>query len=222
MSRFQASILVFPLSALFHRCHHVPSFTLVSACSCSARWVLCFSVQVPCLGRCPRRVLERRRGGTYLSLFHDRFQLMYGCYLKEDADCPLCLEEMDISDLNFKPCVCGYQVIPLCLWMLIPCIHAVVTQICRFCWHHIKENLNGRCPACRREYTDEAVQFKPIGKEEYVLSIQLSNHVYFEMESPIADFLKSATSVSLSRRNNGSVSARSSTPSDGASSQMYA
>ncbi|KAI6110132.1 hypothetical protein F5141DRAFT_1064176 [Pisolithus sp. B1] len=61
----------------------------------------------------------------------------------DDAECPLCLEEMDISDLNFKPCVCGYQ-------------------ICRFCWHHIKQNLNGRCPACRREYTDETVQFKPI------------------------------------------------------------
>ncbi|OCH89107.1 hypothetical protein OBBRIDRAFT_41131 [Obba rivulosa] len=66
----------------------------------------------------------------------------------EDAECPLCLEEMDISDLNFKPCPCGYQV-------------------CRFCWHHIKENLNGRCPACRREYTDEAVQFKPINKEDH-------------------------------------------------------
>ncbi|KAH8102942.1 hypothetical protein BXZ70DRAFT_927329 [Cristinia sonorae] len=66
----------------------------------------------------------------------------------EDADCPLCLEEMDISDLNFKPCPCGYQ-------------------ICRFCWHHIKENLNGRCPACRREYTDETVQFKPVNKEDH-------------------------------------------------------
>ncbi|KIJ60676.1 hypothetical protein HYDPIDRAFT_138939 [Hydnomerulius pinastri MD-312] len=66
----------------------------------------------------------------------------------DDADCPLCLEEMDISDLNFKPCVCGYQ-------------------ICRFCWHHIKQNLNGRCPACRREYTDETVQFKAIAKEDH-------------------------------------------------------
>ncbi|EKM55967.1 uncharacterized protein PHACADRAFT_122027 [Phanerochaete carnosa HHB-10118-sp] len=55
---------------------------------------------------------------------------------------------MDISDVNFKPCPCGYQ-------------------ICRFCWHHIKENLNGRCPACRREYTDDAVQFKPINKEDH-------------------------------------------------------
>ena len=42
-------------------------------------------------------------------------------------------------------------------------------QICRFCWHHIKENLNGRCPACRREYTEEAVQFKAVNPEEYVL-----------------------------------------------------
>ncbi|KAI5119088.1 hypothetical protein M0805_004861 [Coniferiporia weirii] len=66
----------------------------------------------------------------------------------EDAECPLCLEEMDVSDLNFKPCPCGYQ-------------------ICRFCWHHIKENLNRRCPACRREYSDEAVEFKPINKEDH-------------------------------------------------------
>ncbi|KAF9532302.1 hypothetical protein CPB83DRAFT_847618 [Crepidotus variabilis] len=66
----------------------------------------------------------------------------------EDAECPLCLEEMDVSDLNFKPCVCGYQ-------------------ICRFCWHHIKENLNKRCPACRRIYTDEAVEFKPIAAEDH-------------------------------------------------------
>ncbi|KAF9001884.1 hypothetical protein BDQ17DRAFT_1306740 [Cyathus striatus] len=67
---------------------------------------------------------------------------------EEDAECPLCLEEMDISDLNFKPCICGYQ-------------------ICRFCWHHIKENLNKRCPACRRIYTDEAVEFKPIATQDH-------------------------------------------------------
>ncbi|KAF8201634.1 hypothetical protein BJ912DRAFT_945984 [Pholiota molesta] len=66
----------------------------------------------------------------------------------EDAECPLCLEEMDISDLNFKPCICGYQ-------------------ICRFCWHHIKENLNKRCPACRRVYTDDAVEFKPIATQDH-------------------------------------------------------
>lgn len=34
---------------------------------------------------------------------------------QEDAECPLCLEEMDISDLNFKPCICGYQVVSVSL-----------------------------------------------------------------------------------------------------------
>ncbi|TFY75620.1 hypothetical protein EWM64_g8393 [Hericium alpestre] len=67
---------------------------------------------------------------------------------EEAAECPLCLEEMDVSDLNFRPCQCGYQ-------------------ICRFCWHHIKENLNKKCPACRREYSDEAVQFKPVNKDDH-------------------------------------------------------
>lgn len=32
---------------------------------------------------------------------------------EEDAECPLCMEEMDLSDINFKPCPCGYQVRPV-------------------------------------------------------------------------------------------------------------
>ncbi|GAA6040659.1 hypothetical protein JCM8097_008091 [Rhodosporidiobolus ruineniae] len=66
---------------------------------------------------------------------------------EDDMDCPLCLEEMDLSDLNFKPCPCGYQ-------------------ICRFCYHHIKENLNNKCPACRTPYDDSTVDFKPIKPDE--------------------------------------------------------
>ncbi|OAD01546.1 hypothetical protein MUCCIDRAFT_156820, partial [Mucor lusitanicus CBS 277.49] len=65
----------------------------------------------------------------------------------DDLDCPLCMEELDIADRNFRPCPCGYQ-------------------ICRFCWHHIKENLNGRCPACRREYSEEMVEFQPVSADE--------------------------------------------------------
>lgn len=30
---------------------------------------------------------------------------------EEDSDCPLCMEELDIADRNFRPCTCGYQVI---------------------------------------------------------------------------------------------------------------
>lgn len=76
---------------------------------------------------------------------------------------------MDISDLNFKPCPCGYQVRFPSHPCYASCSCSVLYQVCQFCWHHIKENLNSRCPACRREYTDEAVQFKPINPEECVI-----------------------------------------------------
>jgi len=29
----------------------------------------------------------------------------------DDSLCPLCLEELDLTDKNFRPCTCGYQVI---------------------------------------------------------------------------------------------------------------
>ncbi|KZV70611.1 hypothetical protein PENSPDRAFT_752413 [Peniophora sp. CONT] len=66
---------------------------------------------------------------------------------EETAECPLCLEEMDVGDLHFRPCPCGYQ-------------------ICRFCHNHIRQNLNNKCPACRREYSDEALQEKPVSPED--------------------------------------------------------
>lgn len=57
---------------------------------------------------------------------------------------------MDISDKNFKPCPCGYQ-------------------ICQFCYNNIRQNpeLNGRCPGCRRLYDDESVEYKTLTAEEY-------------------------------------------------------
>jgi hypothetical protein len=29
---------------------------------------------------------------------------------KEENLCPVCMEELDITDQHFKPCDCGYQV----------------------------------------------------------------------------------------------------------------
>lgn len=57
---------------------------------------------------------------------------------------------MDISDKNFRPCPCGYQ-------------------ICQFCYNNIRQNpeLNGRCPGCRRLYDDESVEYKTLTIEEY-------------------------------------------------------
>lgn len=90
--------------------------------------------------------------------------------LQEEMDCPLCMEEMDISDLNFKPCPCGYQARRL--MSTTEPLDNLSAQICRFCWHHIKENLNGRCPACRTPYDDSAVKFKPLKPEECVTSLK--------------------------------------------------
>lgn len=70
----------------------------------------------------------------------------------EDDICPLCCEDMDITDKNFKPCPCGYQ-------------------ICQFCYNNIRTNpeLNGKCPACRRLYEDKNIEYRNITAEEWKL-----------------------------------------------------
>lgn len=65
----------------------------------------------------------------------------------EEETCPLCIEEFDLSDRNFKPCPCGYQ-------------------ICQFCFNNIRNNMNGLCPACRRPYDDKTIQWKVVTQEE--------------------------------------------------------
>ncbi|KAF8402776.1 hypothetical protein HHK36_010866 [Tetracentron sinense] len=57
--------------------------------------------------------------------------------------CPLCTEDMDLTDQQLKPCKCGYEI---CVW----------------CWHHImdmaeKDDTEGRCPACRTPYDKEKI-----------------------------------------------------------------
>mmetsp|Transcript_22572 Transcript_22572/g.31829 ORF Transcript_22572/g.31829 Transcript_22572/m.31829 type:complete len:1053 (-) Transcript_22572:372-3530(-) len=66
-----------------------------------------------------------------------------------EALCPICCEELDISDQQFFPCKCGYQV---CMW----------------CWHRIKESESGLCPACRTPYGDDPHEFSAVDMEEVV------------------------------------------------------
>jgi len=66
---------------------------------------------------------------------------------QESSECPLCLEILEADDLNFYPCTCCYQ-------------------ICRFCWHRIRTDENGLCPACRKPYSENPAQFKPLTEEE--------------------------------------------------------
>eukprot|EP01048_Picozoa_sp_COSAG05_P013862 COSAG05_NODE_1516_length_4657_cov_11.119849_2_plen_979_part_00 len=65
-------------------------------------------------------------------------------YVSEDVDkeCPLCCEQFDETDLVFKACPCDYKV-------------------CLYCFHHIKDRGDGKCPACRGDYGDGEMGTKP-------------------------------------------------------------
>ncbi|KAJ5090086.1 hypothetical protein N7532_008770 [Penicillium argentinense] len=75
----------------------------------------------------------------------------------DDEFCPLCIEEFDLSDKNFKPCPCGYQ-------------------ICQFCYNNIKTHSEeGRCPNCRRPYDDSTIQYKIPDAEEFKADLALKH-----------------------------------------------
>lgn len=67
------------------------------------------------------------------------------------VECPLCMEPLEVDDLNFYPCTCGYQ-------------------ICRFCWHRIRTDENELCPACRKAYPENPADFKPLSQEQVRIS----------------------------------------------------
>lgn len=65
----------------------------------------------------------------------------------DQVECPLCMEPLEVDDLTFFPCSCGYQ-------------------ICRFCWHRIRTDENELCPACRKAYSENPADFKPLSQEQ--------------------------------------------------------
>ncbi|XP_076926420.1 uncharacterized protein LOC143589582 [Bidens hawaiensis] len=48
------------------------------------------------------------------------------------SSCPICCEDLDMTDSSFLPCPCGYR-------------------LCLFCHKRILEE-NGKCPGCRKQY----------------------------------------------------------------------
>lgn len=69
----------------------------------------------------------------------------------DEESCPLCIEEFDLSDKNFKPCPCGYQ-------------------ICQFCFNSLKTTYEkSTCPNCRRPYDEATIQYKIPTAEELKL-----------------------------------------------------
>ncbi|KAI2053336.1 transcriptional repressor general negative regulator of transcription subunit 4 [Ophidiomyces ophidiicola] len=75
----------------------------------------------------------------------------------DDEFCPLCIEEFDLSDKNFKPCPCGYQ-------------------ICQFCYNNIKTHSEeGRCPNCRRVYDENTIQYRAPDADELKADLALKH-----------------------------------------------
>ena len=56
----------------------------------------------------------------------------------DPVDCPLCCEAFDETDKCFRPCPCNYKV-------------------CLYCFHHIKDQGDKKCPACRADYGEGEV-----------------------------------------------------------------
>lgn len=52
--------------------------------------------------------------------------------ISQPSECPICCEDLDVTDSNFLPCSCGFH-------------------LCLFCHKRILE-ADGRCPGCRKLY----------------------------------------------------------------------
>lgn len=55
--------------------------------------------------------------------------------IPQPSSCPICYEDLDVTDSSFLPCSCGFR-------------------LCLFCHKKILE-ADGRCPGCRKQYDSE-------------------------------------------------------------------
>ncbi|PHT45191.1 hypothetical protein CQW23_14349 [Capsicum baccatum] len=105
-----------------------------------------------------------------------------------DKTCPLCAEDMDLTDQQLKPCKCGYEI---CVW----------------CWHHImdmaeKENTEGRCPACRTPYNKEKIVGMAAKCDKVVAEMSTEKRLSSRKgKSKAADSRKQLSSVRVIQRN---------------------
>ncbi|XP_076861189.1 CCR4-NOT transcription complex subunit 4 isoform X3 [Brachyhypopomus gauderio] len=103
--------------------------------------------------------------------------------VKEDPmECPLCMEPLEIDDVNFFPCTCGYQ-------------------ICRFCWHRIRTDENGLCPACRKPYPEDPAVYKPLSQEELQRIKNQKKQKQNERKQKLTENRKHLGSVRVVQRN---------------------
>nr|GMD28224.1 uncharacterized protein LOC109163295 isoform X2 [Ipomoea batatas] len=106
-----------------------------------------------------------------------------------EKTCPLCAEEMDLTDQQLKPCKCGYEI---CIW----------------CWHHImdmaeKDETEGRCPACRNPYNKEKIVGMAPNCEKIVAEMNMEKKLKssYKGKSKTSESRKQLCSVRVIQRN---------------------
>ncbi|RAL37450.1 hypothetical protein DM860_000144 [Cuscuta australis] len=105
-----------------------------------------------------------------------------------EKTCPLCAEEMDLTDQQLKPCKCGYEI---CVW----------------CWHHImdmaeKDESEGRCPACRTPYNKEKIVGTAPNREKIVAEMSFEKKMKSHKgKSKTLESRKQLCSVRVIQRN---------------------
>ncbi|KAK8288128.1 hypothetical protein V6Z12_D07G105200 [Gossypium hirsutum] len=105
-----------------------------------------------------------------------------------EKTCPLCAEEMDLTDQQLKPCRCGYEI---CVW----------------CWHHImdmaeKDDTEGRCPACRSAYDKERIVGTAAKCERMVAEINMERKMKsHKAKAKSSEGRKQLSSVRVIQRN---------------------
>ncbi|XXG81121.1 hypothetical protein AAC387_Pa09g1828 [Persea americana] len=105
-----------------------------------------------------------------------------------DRTCPLCAEEMDLTDQQLKACKCGYEI---CVW----------------CWHHLmdmaeKDDTEGRCPACRMPYDKEKIVGMAANCERMVAEINSERRLKSQKaKSKASEGRKHLSSVRVIQRN---------------------
>ncbi|CAA3011577.1 uncharacterized protein LOC111407704 isoform X2 [Olea europaea subsp. europaea] len=106
----------------------------------------------------------------------------------DQKTCPLCAEEMDLTDQQLKPCKCGYEI---CIW----------------CWHHImdmaeKDEMEGRCPACRTPYNKEKIVGMGAKCERLVSEMNIEKKLKSQKgKSKTSEGRKQLSSVRVIQRN---------------------
>ncbi|XP_021889736.1 uncharacterized protein LOC110808526 isoform X1 [Carica papaya] len=104
-----------------------------------------------------------------------------------EKTCPLCAEEMDLTDQQLKPCKCGYEI---CVW----------------CWHYImdmaeKDDIEGLCPACRAPYDKEKIVGMASNCERLVAEINMERKKSQKAKNKSSDGRKQLSSVRVIQRN---------------------